>query len=243
MRLRRLLQLRISSTFADDRIKNLQLFFPFCHIIFEDWIFNAFALISKAFLIDKQVFLRSSEIIVPHIILMFLIAIYSLSSWLSAAIYNTSVVAITFRDADRILKIVILTQFDGFAHLRAVKGGWIIRRSVNGSVFTLVAWILMTILIVYMKIWEFAKHLLRRLSFIEWGSSFHHFSDFVRIYWNFKNFFFVWRIFATNRLLDYPKGLSSNQFLFQNHFLMKVFLNFMLFILRRISRFYFPDLT
>jgi hypothetical protein len=156
------------------------------------------------------VLLRSSEIIIPHIILMLLIAINSLSSWLSAAIYNTSVVAITFRDADRILKIVILTQFDGFAHLRAVKGGWIIRRSVNGSVFTLFAWILMTIPIVYMKIWEFAKHLLRRLSFIEWGSSFHHFSDFVRVYWNFKNFFFVWRIFATNRLLDYPKGLSSN---------------------------------
>jgi hypothetical protein len=75
MRLRRLLQLRIASTFADDRIKYLQLFFPFRHIIF-----NALELISKAFLIDKQVFLRSSEIIVSHIVLMLLIAIYSLSS-------------------------------------------------------------------------------------------------------------------------------------------------------------------
>lgn len=80
MRLRRLLQLRIASTFADDRIKYLQLFFPFRHIIFEDRIFNALELISKAFLIDKQVFLRSSEIIVSHIVLMLLIAIYSLSS-------------------------------------------------------------------------------------------------------------------------------------------------------------------
>ena len=153
-------------------------------------------------------------------------------------------VAITFRDANWVLEIVVLAQLNGFTHLWAIKWRWIIGRPVNGSVFSLFAWVLMTIPVFDVKSWEFIESLRGiRLTLVEWRSSFHHLSDITWVYRYFKDIIFVWRILATNGLLRYAKCLCCNKFLFHNHFLVKFLLHFMLFILRRISRFNLPDLT